>query len=359
VKAARTAWRRERDVEADKQIAEREAMRRQSLAKMVERQTESHWAQLKQFRDQRKYTQAMAEAKALLQLNPRNTEARKALYDLEIKAQMASQVAVRMSRESETVRSLVAVEDSATPYADIVRYPGDWEQLTLRRLRGLARDQQGYSAEAEQTRIQLHQRTDLDMTDVSLANVLTFLSESTKIPIVIDPHLQQDTGVDPAQAMVTLHARQHTLEQALRMILPEGTGYRVEDDHIVIASREKSNPLRLVSYPVQDIVAEIPDFGDSVPRFNLTSALNQTNQGGGGGAGGGLWEDVNKDEEKAGATGQKIIDMIKKFVTATDPRIAAWEDLGGTASIEYYNGFLLVTQTDAGHRKVREILSRL
>jgi hypothetical protein len=46
-------------------------------------------------------------------------------------------------------------------------------------------------------------------------------------------------------------------------------------------------------------------------------------------------------------------------VTGADPRVAAWESAGGPATIEYFNGSLIISQTEAGHRKVTELLARL
>jgi hypothetical protein len=363
--AQRSAGERQKTEAASKEIAQREVQRRAAEEVFAERQVAGHWARLREFRDQRDYDQAVSEAQAILQKNPNDQKARQATEELSYKSTMAQNVETRISRGNETRASLSETEDAAIPYAAIVRYPSPkaWQELTERRLGQMARDR-GLGSSATSGMVQLNARVDLNMDNVSLSNVLTYLGEATHTVIAIDPRLKDDTSKSADDEMVTAHIRGITLEKALQMILPAEMGFRTEDDHLIVSSREKANPLRIASYPVQDMVAEIPDFGSSVPKFDLSSALNQGQSGaggaggGGGGAGSGLFPPEGTEEKPEAKTGEKLIAMIKKFVTASDPQVAAWDDAGGTATIEYFNGSLIVNQTDAGHRKVIALLNK-
>ena len=56
----------------------------------------------------------------------------------------------------------------------------------------------------------------------------------------------------------------------------------------------------------------------------------------------------------------KIIELVQRFVRGTsDFRIADWDVHGGQATIEYFDGNLIVNQTEQGHRQVIEMINRL
>ena len=182
---------------------------------------------------------------------------------------------------------------------------------------------------------------------------MTYLGEAARVPIVIDPHLENDTNKSADDETVTLHVKMVTLRQALSMILPEEMGWRAEEGQIIISSREKANPLKVVTYPIRYLTAEVPDFGKTVPRMRLSEALERGENGGNSPFG-----DDDDDEDDGPPPQDRIIELITRFVTSGDPRVAEWEANGGTATIEYFNGMLIVSQTEAGHRKVAALLAR-
>jgi hypothetical protein len=56
----------------------------------------------------------------------------------------------------------------------------------------------------------------------------------------------------------------------------------------------------------------------------------------------------------------ELLDIIEKTINSQpDPAVATWESEGGIAQIEYLGGMLVVTQTEAAHRQVREMLALL
>ena len=205
----------------------------------------------------------------------------------------------------------------------------------------------------------LEKRLDLKLTQAPLSSALQFLSEASGVPIIADPRLKDDTGKSLDDEQITVQLTAQSVEQILNLILPPTLGWRVEDDdHVVISSKEKANPLVTRIYPVLHLVIGVPDFGATVPRIDIGQALQQGAAGGGGGGGG-----VNLFAASTAVTTdkpeQKLIELLQKFVVGGDGRVAAWDSAGGQATIQYFNGMLIVSQTQAGHLKLVELLARL
>ena len=109
---------------------------------------------------------------------------------------------------------------------------------------------------AEQKIIEaLDSKTQVDMIDVPLIDVVDFLSEFHDIEVIIDNKALNDMGIDPS-AEVTCDLKEISLRSALRLILRElGLTYTIEDEVLLITTPEEAEtqlPLRI--YPVTDIV---------------------------------------------------------------------------------------------------------
>ena len=339
---------------AAEEIAERERQRLATEKIFDERQTESQWAQLRQFESRGQYDQALEQAQALLHRQPGDAAAQRVRQDLEYQSQLAEQIVTRQARSGETRGSLVEVEDASIPYTELHRYPDakKWEEMSVRRLTRLAREL-GYEVDPRLNGAQLEKRIDLNVTDVGLTSVLTYLSEAGGVEIIADPHVEADTSVKLIDQTVTLNVKQLTVRQILDMIIADPLGWRVEDGHVVVSSKDKANPLKTITYPIQHMTAEIPDFGATVPLMNR----NLTAPDSGGGAAPPLFGNDTLNDVSSVPPQDKIKELIVRFVKGD--HVAPWEDQGGTATIEYYNGTLIISQTEAGHRKVTELLARL
>jgi general secretion pathway protein D len=130
-----------------------------------------------------------------------------------------------------------------------------------------------------------------------------------------------------------------------------------------VTTREKvQQNLPIVTYPVQDLIATVPDFGGQAPVFDIAAITAAAGDIGGGGAGiGDLFggpAGVGLEEEQVGW--EELVDIITQNVNSlTDPSVAAWTDEGGPAAITYLNGVLIITQTREGHQRVADLLDKL
>jgi len=198
-------------------------------------------------------------------------------------------------------------------------------------------------------------KTSVNFENAAVKDVLAYLAEVGKFSVVFDGALGE-AGIDLSARTVTIRFTGMTYEDAINLVLPKECGYRIEPGFILVTTLEKSwIPLKTATYSIQLALAEVPDFEG--PRFDVSTVLSQTRQGGGGS---GLFgtTTTTKTEETGKATPERIIGMIKKFVrNQTDRRIAPWDDEGGPATIQYLGGRLIVSQTEHGHRAVAKFLA--
>jgi len=210
-----------------------------------------------------------------------------------------------------------------------------------------------------ETRRRLSEEIDLDFEKTSLDNVLKYIGEVQRgLNIVIDPDVGA-AGIDLSSRVVDLRVKRISVESVLGLILGVDLGYKVESGYILVTTKEKlQQNLPVVTYPVQDLVAQIPEFEDA-PRFNVADVVQGVTAAAAGGGFGGLFG--------AGAAAaaqpigwQELVDIIQRTVNKqSDPNVADWSEAGGPAAVEYMNGILIVSQTRRGHERMADLLEQL
>jgi hypothetical protein len=185
---------------------------------------------------------------------------------------------------------------------------------------------------------------------------LDFIRDVSGANISVNWKALEATGVT-RDSQVNLHLTNISLRKALEMLLTETAGgdaitYVVDQGVIEVTTREMADK-RMVTrvYPVEDLIMIIPDFTDP-PQFSLEAAQNGGGGGGGGGGQGGQQAQATNQLLAMGGTAganteqvktkaeraQELVDLIEAVVF---PDI--WKENGGTSSVRYYNGMLVVT----------------
>lgn len=209
---------------------------------------------------------------------------------------------------------------------------------------------------------QLNQRMpELKFQGVTLSDAIDFLRDVSGANITVNWKALEGAGVS-RDASVNLHLRGVSMRKALDLLLNEAGGgdqltFDVDQGVIEITTHELADR-RMVTrvYPVDDLIMEIPDFTDA-PNFNLDASQNQGGGGGGGGgggAGGGGGGQVtvanslfanqgqmNQSQQQGKTKTERAQDLVDLIENLVFPEI--WKDNGGTASIRYFNGSLVVT----------------
>jgi len=333
---------------------------------------EQLWERAKELRRSMQFPAAIEVLDRLIAVDPQNDRARLWRDDLMYLEAQSRQVMVRKDRKIGMVEALVDTEQAATHPGEMtdfipkeqpnyIRWPDakTWQDLTVFR-RKLTQMVSEEPPAVEQTRARLAETLDLDFEHTSLDNVLKYISEVKRgLNIVLDPDLATQ-GIDLSTRVVDLKVKGVSVESVLGLILGADLGYKVEAGYILVTTRDKlQQNLPIVTYPVQDLVASIPDFGGMAPRFEVGDVTEAAGGAGGGGFGE-LFGGGAAAQEEEGIGWRELVDIIKRNVNSlADPSVAPWTDEGGPASIDYMNGLLIVTQTRQGHERVSDLLEKL
>ncbi len=364
-KKAEAKRRMRAEVEARLAEQQRLAMDRVERARKIEQL----WNQARELRKSMQFKQAIEVLDRLIAIQPENKRAHLWRDDLLYLESQARQVDIRSDRHYGQVGALTEVEEASIHPGEVqdgetryLRWPGakTWEALSKFR-REFTKGVQAEPQAVADTRRRLSEKIDLDFERTSLDNVLKYIGEVQRgLNIVVDPEVEAQ-GFDLASRVVDLKVNQVSVEAVLNLILGADLGYKVEPGYVLVTTRDKlQQNLPIVTYPVQDLVAQIPNFGGQAPRFEVGDI---TEAAAGAGAGGGFGELFGTGEaigEEEGVGWQDLVDIIQRNVNAlADPTVAGWVDEGGPAAIDYMNGLLIVTQTRNGHVRVADLLDKL
>jgi general secretion pathway protein D len=208
---------------------------------------------------------------------------------------------------------------------------------------------------------QLNQRLpELKFQGVTLGDAIEFLRDVSGTNMTVNWKALETAGVSK-DTPINIHLAGITLRKALDMVLNDASGgdaitYFIDQGVIEITTREIADHNMVTRvYPVEDLLMEIPDFTDA-PNFALDQSQNSGGGGGGGqalgqGGGGGqinvtnqLFQNANQTQNNRnlGKTkaerAQDLVDLIQAIIYPD-----VWKENGGTASIRYFNGMLVVT----------------
>jgi hypothetical protein len=196
---------------------------------------------------------------------------------------------------------------------------------------------------------------ELRFSEIPLEDAVDHIREATAANIHVNWRAMELLNVT-RQTPVSLNLRDVTARRALRALLDEtGMGVMLtfysDEGVLEVTTREMADSKLLTRvYPVEDLVMEVPNFAG--PTFNLQSASGSVSGGGGGGGGGGQ-SPFGASTETAQQTTTKAqrADSLVKLITET-VRPEVWRENGGTASVRYFNGHLIVTAPRSVHESL-------
>lgn len=202
---------------------------------------------------------------------------------------------------------------------------------------------------------------ELKFNATPLSDVIDFLADTTNANFSVDwkaldaAHIAKD-------APITLRlSGKVPLHKVLDLVLKQAAGdatltYHVDAGVIEITSQEADDKVMVSRvYPIQDLLFQPIDFNNA-PDLSLQNA-SQGQSGGGGGGGGGsqgggqsLFQNASgsSSQQNQTATQKDRADEIIKLITDTvKPEL--WQVNGGTATIQFFRGNLIVNAPRAIH----------
>jgi hypothetical protein len=168
----------------------------------------------------------------------------------------------------------------------------------------------------------LARRVTLSFQAVPLCDAIRQVGREQKINVAVDGRGLDDVGLEPTTP-ITFRANDISLRSALKLMLRDlGLSYLIEDEQLVITSREEAD-LKLVPvvYPVEDVVKVLAHSKyqsgdcDALTEF-ISSAVNPT-----------TWDDVGGPGQQAVVCCRGVLGLV---IVQTPPIHAEIEQLLGT-----------------------------
>lgn len=199
-----------------------------------------------------------------------------------------------------------------------------------------------------------------EFTEVRLEDVFSFIASATGAELdVLWIDDQNPVGLDKEFIVRGIKSRGLSGLQIIERVLSKvdaagditgGSQWQMADSgEIQIGPKERLNDFRrLEIYPITDLLTEIPEFSEA-PDFDLNSAAQ------GGGGGGGTGQSPFQSSENTSFSGrtldERADDLVALIVRLVEPE--QWEQNGGSgATIEFFQGSLLVNGPDYVHRQL-------
>ncbi|HZZ44419.1 MAG TPA: hypothetical protein VFE58_15900 [Tepidisphaeraceae bacterium] len=194
--------------------------------------------------------------------------------------------------------------------------------------------------------------SDFNLDKTSLSDALDYLRDTASVNMHVNWNALQIAGITK-DTPVSLQVKNITLRKALTLLLADtspATWY-IDQGVIEVTTQEIADKHTYTRvYPVEDLVMVIPDFIG--PQFNIQQA-SQSGQGGGGGQS--PFQQTNTtaiDPQQARQNKQQRGNDLVTLITSTI-RPDIWKSNGGTATIVYSGGMLIVNAP----RQVHELIS--
>jgi hypothetical protein len=195
----------------------------------------------------------------------------------------------------------------------------------------------------------------IDLQGVALADAIEYFRDVSDLNIHVNWNALASVNVNKDTA-VNARLRYIPLRKALAVVLANAAGdakaltFYSDDGVLEITTlAEADKQIITRTYFIDDIVMDIPDFKG--PTFDLT----QNNTSGGSGSGGGsssqgLISSDSMKEEKTATKAERVEKLIALITKTIRPDV--WEANGGTATISYFRGYLVI----AAPRSVQEAI---
>jgi len=186
--------------------------------------------------------------------------------------------------------------------------------------------------------------TSAKLDNVSLADAIDFLRDVAGVNVTVDWKALEGLNIS-RNTEINLNLHDVSAGKVLSLILSQaGPGdlltYYVDQDVVEITTRAIADQKMItVVYYVMDLLQPNDTF-----NYTIQNISGGTAQVGGSGGGGGGSQSISSSRNNASQNNNmdtKAQALIKLIETVVRPEI--WRDNGGTATMEFWNGNLIVT----------------
>lgn len=305
---------------------------------------------LVELRDQGKYADAVDVAARLKKLDPTDQ------WAAEQYAVMSQFLLVMQDKRAhndalrEENRPIIDIRESGIPWYDLLNYPRDWPEITLRRQGdGPGKTTDGEADQALRRKM-MQELPKLELNGIAFQDAVQFLRDVSGTNIYVKWSALQALGIDKTTP-VNVKLQNVTFEKALKTILQDAgganpLGYSLDDGVIRISTRADLSEQTVTKvYDVRDLITRRPNF--TGPTIDLNSAGNN--------GGSGIWGNnagSNAPDEDSPSR-QELASNLKQLIEST----VSGEGKG--VGIREMGGMLIVNQTSENQRAVLDLLNNL
>ncbi len=193
------------------------------------------------------------------------------------------------------------------------------------------------------------------LSDARLEDAIQFLQDTSGANIHVNWRALETVNIT-RETPVTLRMSPMPLRKLLKFVLTEadsaGVATFYADDGVIEVTTRDLADQRLVTkvYPVDDLLLAIPDFNDA-PQFQLGGTTAVSGGGGGGGSSQSiLASGTNSQEQNQTTKAGRGSELVQLVMDTVQPE--AWRENGGTASIRYFRGRLIITAPRSVHEQI-------
>jgi hypothetical protein len=203
---------------------------------------------------------------------------------------------------------------------------------------------------------------DVKFNATPLSDVLDFLADSTESNMSVDWKALDAAHVAKDTPMTLRMSTGVALHKVLSMVLNQAAGngvltFYVSEGVIEITSQEASDKVLYSRvYPIQDLLFQPTDYNNA-PDLSLQSASQGQSAGGsGGGSGSGGGQSLfnntgsSTDTNAKNSQADRAQEIIKLITDTVKPEL--WQANGGTATISFYRGNLIVNAPRSIHEQL-------
>jgi hypothetical protein len=204
------------------------------------------------------------------------------------------------------------------------------------------------------------QVAELNVDGVALSRVMDYLRNSTGANVVVAWKVLEAANVNK-DTPITLSVRDLPMRKLLRLVLDQASPsttltWTVDSNVIQITTAEEADKVLITRVYVVDDLVMTDNQTSEPPTFNLQSITQNSSSGGSSGtssvAGGGqgIFNSNTSTTTETQTTEQRGQDLAKLIESVIRPDI--WRDNGGTCTIRYFNGKLVVTAPVSVHEMI-------
>ncbi len=325
--------------EAEKELALSEKRLDLRVDKLMEQAQNSY--------DREDYRQCERILDTVQELKPTYKRAAKLRKKSMAKRHALEKKKIKEEEEEHWTTSVEKIKEAAIPWAKIIEYSENWDELSKRKIGG---DTQRRAPEWKlRLERELERPVTFNFVETQFSEALDVIRDISGVNIILDPNAFQDAAGAGKETPISLKVTDMKLKHALKWLVDQvGLQYTLSDHTVFISTAKLLHTnIETKTYDVKDLLITIQDF----PAPEMSLEVNAE-----GGDGGDIidWGDGGGDVG-GGEDASTLAGLIRDHIQPT-----SWDPEIGTSIVAVPQGDqIIVNQSPEVHQEIMDFLTRL